>query len=90
VAEERRLDGNAIGGVLLELFGVEMTTATGVCGSCGAAEQLARASVYADAPGLVVRCVHCAAVLLTIVRAADRIWLNASGLRAIEIRRGGS
>jgi len=30
VADERRLDGNAIGGLMLELFGVEMTTATGV------------------------------------------------------------
>jgi hypothetical protein len=35
-SRDRRLDGNAIGGLLLELFGVELTAATSVCGSCGA------------------------------------------------------
>ena len=32
---KRLLDGNAIGGLLIELFGTEMTTAIGTCGSCG-------------------------------------------------------
>jgi hypothetical protein len=86
VAEERRLDGNAIGGVMLELFGVEMTAANCVCGSCGAHEQMARADVYADAPGLVVRCCHCKAVQMTIVRTPDRTWLNLSGLGSVELR----
>jgi uncharacterized protein DUF6510 len=90
VADERRLDGNAIGGVMLELFGVEMTTAVGVCGSCGAHEQMARAEVYLDAPGIVVRCTHCKAVQVTIVRAPDRSWLNFSGLTSVEIRGAGS
>ena len=86
MVEERRLDGNAIGGVLLELFGAEMTTAIGMCDSCGAREQMARADVYVDAPGIVVRCTHCKAVQLTIVRGPDRTWLNLTGLRSIEIR----
>jgi hypothetical protein len=85
VADERRLDGNAIGGVMLELFGVEMTTAVGICGSCGAHAEMARAEVYADAPGIVVRCFNCKAVQATIVRGRDRTWLNMSGLSAIEI-----
>jgi Family of unknown function (DUF6510) len=85
VADERRLDGNAIGGVMLELFGVEMTTATSVCGSCGAHEQMARADVYADAPGIVVRCTYCKAVQLTIVRGNDRTWLSLSGLSSLEL-----
>ena len=33
---ETYLDGNAIGGLLWEVFGVEMTVATGVCAACGA------------------------------------------------------
>ena len=85
MAEERRLDGNAIGGVMLELFGVEMTTATAVCASCGAHEQMARTEVYADAPGVVVRCGHCKTVQLTIVRGRDRTWLSLSGLRSLEL-----
>lgn len=90
MADERRLDGNAIGGLLLELFGVEMTTATGVCASCGAVDEMARTEVYLDAPGVVVRCAHCKAVQLTIVRGPDRTWLNLSGLQTIEIRSTGA
>jgi Family of unknown function (DUF6510) len=87
VADDRRLDGNAIGGLMLELFGVEMTTATGVCRTCGAADLVARLEVYMDAPGTVVRCAHCRAVLMRIVRAPDRTWLDFSGLRSIELPR---
>jgi Family of unknown function (DUF6510) len=85
VAEDRRLDGNAIAGALLELFGTEMTVAVGICGGCGTAGELAETDVYADAPGIVVRCRHCHAVLATIVRGRDRTWLNLSGFRSVEI-----
>ena len=50
-----RLDGNAIGGVLAEIFGTEMTVAVGVCGSCGATGPVAELHVYMRAPGIVVR-----------------------------------
>ncbi len=40
------LDGNAIGGLLIEVFGTEMTTATGTCGSCGSVSQVAELAVY--------------------------------------------
>jgi Zn finger protein HypA/HybF involved in hydrogenase expression len=82
---ELKLDGNAIGGELLELFGVEMTVATGVCAECGAVEQVARLDVYVRAAGTVVRCPHCEAVLMRIVRGRDRVWLDLSGIRTIEI-----
>ena len=85
MAEDRRLDGNAIGGVLLEVFGTEMTVAVGICGGCGAAGALAETDVYADAPGIVVRCNQCHAVLATFVRGRERTWLNLSGLRCVEI-----
>jgi Family of unknown function (DUF6510) len=87
VADERRLDGNAIGGVLLELFGVEMTVVPGTCGHCGAREQLAATNVYADAPGIVVRCRHCDGVLIRIVRGRDRTWIDLSGVRSLEVPR---
>jgi Zn finger protein HypA/HybF involved in hydrogenase expression len=82
---ELKLDGNAIGGELLELFGVEMTIATGVCAGCRAVEQVARLDVYVRAPGIVVRCPHCDSVLMRIVRGRDRVWLDLSGVRTIEI-----
>jgi ribosomal protein L40E len=88
VADERRLDGNAIGGVLFELFGAEMTDVPGVCASCGARAQMAATDVYIHAPGIVVRCRHCESVLLRIVRGRDRSWLDLSGLGSIELSRG--
>ena len=36
--DELMLDGNAVAGLLQEVFAVEMTTAIGTCGNCGATE----------------------------------------------------
>jgi Family of unknown function (DUF6510) len=84
---ELKLDGNAIGGELLELFGVEMTFAQGTCASCGNRAPMAEVDVYMHAPGIVARCRTCEAVLLRIVHGRDRTWLDVSGLRGLEVRR---
>jgi hypothetical protein len=76
------LDGNAIGGLLLEVFGVEMTSATVVCGSCGAAGEVATLVVYLQAPGTVVRCRSCGGVLAVIV---DRRGAKCVDLRGVAI-----
>ena len=83
--DERRLDGNAIGGELMELFGTEMTVAWVVCRACGAHEQLAEMRVYRDAPGIVGRCVRCEAVLLRIVHAPGRSYVEFSGVASLEM-----
>ena len=80
-----KLDGNAIGGLLLELFGVELTASACVCGACGMQEPMACLDVYVNAPGVVVRCCHCDAVMLRIVRAGERTWLDLSGTRTLEL-----
>ena len=49
------LDGNAIAGLLSDVFGTEMTTAAGECASCGADGPVAETVVYLRAPGAVVR-----------------------------------
>jgi hypothetical protein len=74
------LDGNAIGGLLLDVFGVEMTTATGVCAHCGAAGELATLVVYLQAPGTVVRCRSCGNVVVVIV---DRRGVKCVDLRGL-------
>lgn len=81
------LDGNAVGGVLGAVFGVEMTLATGVCGTCGAAGEVATLRVYVQAPGAVVRCPGCDSVLIKVVETPGRTWLDLSGLRTLELRR---
>lgn len=85
MSESRTLDGNAIGGLLLELFGTELTAAPCVCAGCGAREELARLDVYLDCPGVVVRCRHCHDVILTIVQGRDRAWVDLSGTRGLEL-----
>ena len=78
------LDGNAIAGLMQELFAVEMTTAVETCGTCGRAEAIGAAHVYRGA-GIVVRCPHCGNTLAKIVKVEGRAWLDLRGVRSIEI-----
>lgn len=80
------VDGNAIAGLLSELFMVDITTARGACAGCGKMQQVAEARVYQWAPGAVARCASCEAVILRMVRSQDRVWLDLSGVRSLEIR----
>lgn len=77
------LDGNAIAGQLFELFGREMTAATGACASCGATARVAELRVYARAPGSVARCPACGSVVMVLVdvRGTLRAYLDGFGLR---------
>ena len=77
-----RLDGNAVGGLMLELFGADLTAAPCVCAGCGAREELARLDVYLAA-GVVVRCRHCEAVMIRIVQGPERTWLDLSGTTSL-------
>jgi hypothetical protein len=74
------LDGNAIGGLLHDMFGADMTTATGLCGSCGTASVMAEFAVYRDAPGTVVRCRACGGVVIVVVHARGMNCADLSGL----------
>lgn len=82
------LDGNAIGGLLLEVFGAEMTTARGVCAHCGAAGQLAETVVYLRAPGTVVRCRSCGSVLMVLVEVRGIACVDLSGLADLDAAGG--
>lgn len=77
------LDGNAIGGMLHEVFGAEMTTARGVCGSCGAANPVAGLYVYRRAPGTVVRCPCCGSVLMVFVGKRGVTCVDTMGLASL-------
>jgi Zn finger protein HypA/HybF involved in hydrogenase expression len=76
---ELKLDGNAIAGLLREIFTVEMTSAETTCGGCGKVYAVGRIDVYMNAPGVVARCPACDQVLLRIVRGRGRVWLDLKG-----------
>jgi hypothetical protein len=84
VADDSALDGNAIGGLLLEVFGTEMTAAVAVCGSCGATGPVAETVVFLRAPGTVVRCRNCGAVLMVVIRRRPQNCVDLQGLAALE------
>ena len=78
------LDGNAIAGLLLDVFGAEMTTATGVCAYCGASRAVAELVVYLRAPGTVVRCRSCGRVVMVLVEGRGTNCVDLSGLASLE------
>lgn len=84
MTDDRHLDGNALAGVLYELFGREMTDQLGCCGHCGAINALGAVHVYLDAPGNVIRCPNCATVLIVIVRHPDGVRVNFESIRWLE------
>ena len=74
------LDGNAIGGLLIDVFGADMTAAGTICGTCGASRPVAELVVYRRAPGTVVRCRTCGSVLMVLVRRTNVTSVELSGL----------
>jgi hypothetical protein len=81
--EDDVLDGNAIGGKLIELFGIEMTTAVGTCGVCGNAGQVAEMAVYLMQMGTVVRCRVCDNVLMVFVEVRGVTCVDLQGLASL-------
>jgi len=82
--DDYALDGNAIGGLLIEVFGTEMTTAVATCGSCGTASVVAELVVYRLELGTVVRCRHCQAELMTFVRIRGFTCVDLAGVSSLE------
>jgi len=80
------LDGNAIAGLLHDVFGAEMTTAVGTCATCGASAPMAETVVYLRAPGTVVRCRTCTAVLMVVVQRGEQHCVSLAGVSSLEPR----
>ncbi len=74
------VDGNAIGGLLQEVFGREMTGVGSVCGNCGDARPVGELVVYLQAPGTVVRCRTCESVLMVFAKVHGRTCVDLLGL----------
>jgi hypothetical protein len=79
------VDGNALAGELREIFTMDLTGVRGRCAGCGRTGLVGEARVYERAAGLVARCVGCDAVLLRLVRAPDRAFLDLHGLSFLEL-----
>jgi len=84
---ELMLDGNAVGGMFMEMFGVEMTTAATECANCGTGNEMGALMLFTQAPGMVLRCPACEQVMVRVVRTPDALYLDARGAVYLRIAR---
>jgi Family of unknown function (DUF6510) len=84
------LDGNAVAGVLTEIFRADVTASEGQCAGCDREFVLAQVHAYMAGPGVVLRCPGCGSVLARIARTPGRIWLDMTGLRHLAVPTGTS
>src|SRR5947209_818846 len=66
------VDGNAIAGQLQQIFGRDMTMAMARCAACAREAEMGALMVFTQAPGVVLRCPACQAVIARIVENAYR------------------
>jgi hypothetical protein len=79
------VDGNAMAGDLREIFAMDVTAAVATCAGCGRSGVLAELRLWGRPPGVVARCPQCEDVVLLIVRAPDRVFLDLRGAVRLEL-----
>ena len=80
-----RLDGNAVAGLLVEVFQFDMTASRGGCAACGASNQLGATHAYVHGMGAVLCCPSCGQHLLRVARGDGRWWLDLRGLAWLQL-----
>ena len=80
------LDGNAVAGLLQELFGGEMTNELRGCGSCGEWNPIGAHRAYRGA-GIVLRCPACGDVAMRIATLPERHIVQLSGSWTLSLSR---
>ena len=83
--EHMRLDGNAAGGMLRELFARDVTAALATCGGCGKVGPVGALLEYGHGMGVVLRCPSCDTVMVRLVHAPGWLRLDVSGTSVLAI-----
>jgi hypothetical protein len=78
MSEARWLDGNALAGLMAEVFGAEMTTAERGCETCGKRFAVGAHRAYMGA-GVVLRCPECADLAMRMVELPDGHMVHLTG-----------
>jgi hypothetical protein len=74
------LDGNALAGVMHDLFARDMTTTGYECTNCGSAGVVAELAVYMSGPGTVARCRDCDTILLMLTERHGMYCIDMPGM----------
>lgn len=80
------VDGNAIAGLLAEVFGTDVTGEAERCAHCGTTSVLGMFRVYMRGPGAVVRCPACTDVVLRIARTPSGVRVDVAGAAGLTLR----
>lgn len=80
-----RLDGNAAGGLLNEIFPFEMTTAEATCRGCGTMRLFGEVMLYRHGMGAILRCADCDMALIRITHVRGCYRLDLSGMSCLRI-----
>ena len=84
---ELMLDGNAVAGMLQDIFGLEMTASPTECAHCGNVGDVGTLLAFTQGPGAVLRCPACENVMLRIVETPDAIYLDVRGAVYLRLQR---
>jgi Family of unknown function (DUF6510) len=88
--DEHRLDGNAAGGALGEIFAFETTEALAACASCGTVARVGEAMVYVHDMGTIVRCATCDNALIRVAHNPRGCFLDLRGMSYLRFESGPS
>ena len=80
-----RLDGNAAGGLLNEIFPFEMTAAETTCSGCGALNPIGELMLYRHGMGSILRCPGCDMAVLRITHLRGSYRLDVTGMSYLRI-----
>lgn len=84
------LDGNAVGGLLASLFGIDVTAVPATCAHCHTVSMMGSVRAYVRAPGTVLRCPVCGKVMMRVVETPRSTLVEMRGIAAVRIDRTGS
>jgi uncharacterized protein DUF6510 len=79
------LDGNAVGGLLRELFVPDITGAAVMCDGCGTVAEIGAVRVFGGPMGAIFRCEHCDTAVMRLVQTPNGFWLDMRGARNLHV-----
>jgi Zn finger protein HypA/HybF involved in hydrogenase expression len=84
---ELTLDGNAVAGLLQEIFAMEVTASPAECANCGNISAVGGLVAYTQAPGAILRCPACSSVMMRIVETPRGIMFEARGMMHLKLKK---
>ncbi len=81
------LDGNAIGGLLNEIFSMEMTTSMAQCNHCGVRGEMGSLRAFMHGSDAVLRCPICDSIVMRIVQSPESNYLDLRGATFLRMPR---